>query len=75
MNPRSGKETGKRVMIKFFDDTTGDSFAREVKFHEMIESSGSGPEANRFITRVVDHVFDGKQVEVRLISYELFFSL
>ena len=57
-------------MIKFFDDTTGDSFAREMEFHELVENSGSSSEAYRYITRVVDHVFEGKQVEVRLISYE-----
>ena len=61
-------------MVKFFDSTTGDSFAREVKFHEMIENSGNSSKANRYITRIVDHVFGGKQVEVRLISYELFFA-
>ena len=75
VNPRSGKETGVTVMIKFFDGTTGDSYDREIKFHDMLVARGKATASSRYITKMLDHVFDGQEVEIfgnkgRAIAYE-----
>ena len=62
-------------MIKFFDGTSGDSFDREIKFRDMLVASGKAAESLRCITKLVDRVEDGKEVEIfgnrgRAIAYE-----